>query len=248
MGARLDVGGVVRRVFEIYVQEASVLMPAAAVVFVISGILTELLVATGSGGLTLLALVISLVATTLFTGMVVLLVADVRDGRRDLSASQLLSGVTPVAGRLIAVALLTGILEGLGFVMLLVPGLILFTIWAVVAPVVVMERTGVLAALGRSRELVRGNGWQVFGVILLLLIGVVAVSLALESAAAAAGTAIGLVVRVVIGVLAAPISALAAGVLYFELRERQGLIGSGPQSHVSSFENIPQRGEEPPHE
>jgi hypothetical protein len=37
MRGRLDVGGVIGRVFGIYVGQASVLMPAAAVVFVITG-------------------------------------------------------------------------------------------------------------------------------------------------------------------------------------------------------------------
>jgi hypothetical protein len=37
MAERLDVGGVIRRVFDIYVEQASVLLPASAVVFVISG-------------------------------------------------------------------------------------------------------------------------------------------------------------------------------------------------------------------
>lgn len=217
----LDVGAVIRRVFEIYVQQASVLMPTAAAVFVVTGILTELLVATGSAALSLLALIVSLVATTLFTGMVVELVADIQDGRRDSTVGQLISAVTPVLGQLILVALVTGILEGIGFVLLLVPGLILFTIWAVVAPVVVIERPGGLRALGRSRELVRGNGWQVLGVILLLVIGVFVASLLLDAVGAAAGTAAGLVVRVVVGILAAPISALAAAVLYFELRRRE---------------------------
>lgn len=217
----LDVGAVIRRVFEIYVQQASVLMPAAAAVFVVAGILSELLVATGSAALSLLALIVSLVATTLFTGMVVELVADIQDGRRDSSVGQLLGAVTPVLGQLVLVALVTGILEGIGFVLLLVPGLILFTIWAVVAPVVVIERPGGLRALGRSRDLVRGNGWQVLGVILLLVIGVFVASLLLEAVGSAAGTAAGLVVRVVVGVLAAPISALAAAVLYFELRRRE---------------------------
>lgn len=217
----IEVGAVIRRVFRIYVDHASVLMPAAAAVFVITGILTELLVATGSGGLALLALLISLVATTLFTGMVVELVADVQDGRRDSSVGGLVRAVTPVLGQLVLVALVTGILEGIGFVLLIVPGLILFTIWAVVAPVVVIERPGGLRALGRSRGLVRGNGWQVFGVVLVLFVGVVVASLVLESAASAAGTAVGLVVRVVVSILAAPISALAAAVLYFELRDRE---------------------------
>jgi len=37
--------------------------------------------------------------------------------------------------------------------------------WAVAAPALVIERAGVFGALGRSRELVRGNGWNVFGAI-----------------------------------------------------------------------------------
>jgi hypothetical protein len=217
----MDVGAVIRKVFRIYVDEASVLMPAAAVVFVITGIVTALIVATGSGVLVLLAFVIDLIAGTLFTGMVVELVADVQDGRRDATAIQLLRAVAPMLGELLLVGLVAGVLEAIGFVLIVVPGLILITIWSVAAPVVVIERPGGLRALGRSRELVRGNGWQVFGVILVLVIGVVIASALIDGAGAAAGTAVGLVVRVIVGVLAAPISALAAAVLYFELRGRE---------------------------
>ena len=34
-----------------------------------------------------------------------------------------------------------------------------------IAPVIVVEHSGVMDSFGRSRELVRDNGWQVFGVI-----------------------------------------------------------------------------------
>lgn len=226
--SRVDVGAVIRKVFRIYFDQAPVLMPAAAVVFVITGILTELLIATGSAGLSLLAFVLDLLAGTLFTGMVVELVADVQDGRRDASAMQLLRAVTPVFGELILVGIVTGLLEGIGFVLLVVPGLFLITIWSVVAPIVVVEHPGGLRALSRSRDLVRGSGWQVFGVILVLVIGVVVITGALSAAGAAAGTGAGLVVRVVVGILAAPISALAAAVLYFELR------GVGRRDHPLS--------------
>ena len=217
MRGRLDVGGVIGRVFEIYVGQASVLMPAAAVVFVISGILRQVLVAAGPGA-ALLAELISLVAGMLFTGMVVELVADVQDGRRDATPGQLLRAVTPVLGQLILVGILYGLCVVVGFVLLIVPGLILITIWSVAAPVVVLERPGATAALGRSRELVRGNGWQVFGVIFVLGILVLIVAFLLELAAASASTGVGIVVAVVVGVLTAPLSALAAAVLYFELR------------------------------
>ena len=58
--------------------------------------------------------------------------------------------------------------------LLIVPGLFLLTIWAVTAPAIVVERRGAIEAFGRSHELVRGEGWTVFGAIVvafLILIG-----------------------------------------------------------------------------
>jgi hypothetical protein len=217
MQGRLDVGAVIRRVFDIYVDQAPVLMPAAAVVFVFTGIVSSLLV-VASPGLAVVSLLIILVATTLFTGMVVELVADLQDGRRDASPGQLLRAAMPVLGQLIGVAIVGGIGVVIGFFLLIVPGLILITVWSVAAPVVVLERPPGLRALGRSRELVRGNGWQVFGVILVLGVLVNIIAGAIELGAESAGTGAGIVVRVVLGVLTAPLLALASSVLYFELR------------------------------
>jgi hypothetical protein len=218
MSDRLDVGGVIRRVFDIYVEQASVLLPASAVVFVVTGIVSALLVAAAPG-LAIIALLLSLVAEYLFTGMVVELVADIQDGRRDHTPGELLRSATPVLGQLILVGIVAAIGIVIGFVLIIVPGLILITIWSVAAPVVVLERPGVFAALSRSRELVRGNGWQVFGVIFVLFFLVLFVSSGIEIAADAAGTAAALIARVIVGVLTGPFSALAAAVLYFELRK-----------------------------
>jgi hypothetical protein len=204
-------------VFRIYVDQASVLMPAAAVVFVITGILSRVLLTAGTGG-ALLSEVITLVAVMLFTGMIVELVADVQDGRRDSTPGQLVRSVTPMLGRLIGVGLVAGIGVVLGFVLLIVPGLILLTMWAVVAPVVVIERPPGFGALRRSRELVRGNGWQVFGVVVMLDLLLIVVALVVDGLAESAGTGAGIVVTVIVGVLAAPIQALAAAVMYFDLR------------------------------
>jgi hypothetical protein len=228
MPGKLDVGGVIRRVFAIYVEQAPVLMPAAAAVFVFTGILSTLLT-HASPGLRLIAVLISLVATTLFTGMVVELVSDIQDGRRDSSPGALLRAVTPVIGPLIAVAFAAAIGVLIGFILLVVPGLILLTLWSVAAPVVVLERPPGLQALRRSRELVSGNGWQVFGVLLVLDVLVVALAGVLDAGADSAGTAAGLVVTVVLGVLTAPFAALAAAVLYFELRARRGAPAAEPQ-------------------
>ncbi len=215
--ARLDIGAVFRRVWEIYVDQAAVLMPAAAVVFVFSGILSGVLLASTTG-LAAVALLIKLVATTLFTGMVVELVADLQDGRRDASAGQLLRAATPVFWQLVLVGLVAGVGVVLGLILLVIPGLILLTVWSVAAPVVVLERPAGLGALGRSRELVRGNGWRVFGVIFVLGILVALVAGGIEIAADSAGAGAGIAAAAVVGVLTAPISALAAAVLYFALR------------------------------
>ena len=217
--ARLDVGAVIRRVFEIYVEQAAVLMPASAAVFVFTGIVARVLIAT-SPGLGVVAIAIYLVAVTLFTGMVVSLVADVQDGRRDSSAGQLLRAASPVLGQLILVGVVAAVGIIAGFILLVIPGLILLTLWSVSAPVVVIESPGVFPALRRSRLLVRGNGWQVFAVIMIMVVLVGAAGNVIDALAASAGTGAGIVAQVVVGVLSAPLSALAAAVLYFELRDR----------------------------
>lgn len=218
MQARLHARAVIRRVFEIYVAEAAVLMPAAAVVFVFTGVLSTVL---ARSGLALLSLIISFVATTVFTGMVVELVADVQDGRRDATPRQLLRAVSPVIGKLIAVGFVAGIGIGIGFILLIVPGLLLITIWAVAAPVVVLEKPPGLGALDRSLKLVKGQAWQVFLVIFSLYIVIALLVGAADVGAESAGTGAGVVVRVVLGVLSAPLPALAAAVLYFELLPRR---------------------------
>jgi hypothetical protein len=217
MKRSIDIGSVIRRTFSIYVDQASVLLPAAAVVFVLVGVVDAVLVAVAPV-LLFVGFVISLIAVTLFTGMVVELVADVQDGRRDATVGKLLQAATPVLGQLILVGILAGIGIFIGFVLIIIPGLILITIWSVAAPVVVLERPGATKALGRSRELVRGNGWQVFGVIVVLVIGANIVGGVIEAIGDSGGTGVGIVVRIIVQILIAPLAALAAAVLYFELR------------------------------
>jgi hypothetical protein len=217
MNRSIDIGSVISRTFKIYADQASVLLPAAAIVFIGVGIISALLVVIAPV-LAILAFIVILVGTTLFTGMVVELVADVQDGRRDATVGQLIQAARPVIGKLILVGIVAGIGIAIGFILIIIPGLILITIWSVFAPVIVLERPPGLGALGRSRELVRGNGWQVFGVIVVLVIGVGIVAAIIEAIGDAGGTGVGIVVRVIVQILTAPISALAASVLYFELR------------------------------
>jgi len=212
----LEVGEVVRRVFAIYIEQAAILFPAAAVVFVIGGLVANLIV-YAAPGLAVVAIGLQLVTSSVYTGMIVKLVADVRAGRRDANTRRLLRAVQPVLPELVIVSVVAFLGELIGLI-LLVPGLILLTLWAVAAPVVVVEHPGGLRALARSRELVRGNAWQVFGVI--VSFGLVVLSgLAVALLASAAGEGANLVAQVVVSVLVLPLVSLASAVLYFELRD-----------------------------
>jgi len=219
MSDSIDARGIIRRVFRIYADEATVIFPTAVVVFAIAGVVSTVLVAVAPE-LRLLSWLVSLVATSLFTGIIVEVVADMEDGSRDAGAGQLLRAVRPVLGKLIMVGFVAAVTEGIGLALLVLPGLVLLTMWSVFAPVIVLERPPGLRALGRSRELVRGSGWRVFGVIFVLVILVTIVAAGLALADRSAGVGIDLLVRVFVDVVGLPISALAAAVLYFDLRGR----------------------------
>ena len=211
----------------IYRDQAGVLLGAAVVIFAVEALLGVVL----DESLGFLVSVVSLIAGTFYQGMVVELVRDVQDGRRDASVADLFRTVAPVVGPLIAVSLLLGLGVALGFLLVIVPGFLALTFWAVAAPVTVIERPGILAAFGRSRELVRGHGWPVFGVIVLLLLVVLTVGIVVGIAFANASDPTRAIVSWVVSVLTAPLTALAASVLYFALRREHGepVTAGGPE-------------------
>lgn len=215
---RIGVGKVIGETFSLYGAHAGVLLGTALVVFVVVGIIQGLLTATDSVILALVGVAVNVVGLTLYTGFVVKVVEDVRDGRRDFTVSELLSAAAGAVLRLIGNGILKAIAVAIGFVLLIVPGLILLTIWAVTAPAIVVERAGALEAFGRSRELVRGNGWPVFGVILVAFLITFAIQAILGILGEATSEDAGRIVAQVIGaIITAPISALVASVLFFDL-------------------------------
>ena len=217
----LDIGAVFERMLRTYRQTWQVLTGGALIVFAPIALLLGLVVASESGGAALLVVVVSIVGTFWYQGMVVETVRDVQDGKLDSSIGQLFRSVTPVLATLIAVGFLAVIGLVIGFILLIIPGLILLTIWAVIAPVVVIERSGVFEAFGRSRELVRGNGWQVFGVLVALFALNIALSV-VASIIGSAGDGAAVVAQLLQFLIFAPVSALAASIVYFALREAHG--------------------------
>ena len=218
MERKLDVGGTLSQAFSIYGSQAGVLIPLALGLFLIVAVVNG--IAAGSLILLPIGLAVSIIAGTLYTGMVVTLVSDVQDGTRDYSVGDLVNSAKHVILPLIGAGLLAGLGIGIGFLLFIVPGLFLMTIWAVIAPVIVLERVGVMKAFGRSRELVRGDGWRVFGVIVSVVIIVIVVRAILG--AIAVGIDDSAVARIIFdwigSSLTAPISAIVAAVIYFHLK------------------------------
>lgn len=206
-------GAVVSRIWGIYGDQFRVLFGAALVLYALEFVIDLLLPA--SLGVVLVLLFWAL--AVLYQGMVVELVQDVQDGERDHSVGQLLRSVEPVFWPLVAVSVLFGIGVAIGFALLIVPGLILIVIWSVVAPVTVIERPGVFAAFRRSREIVRGNGWNVVGVMLLVFVIVFVASIVVGVIAAGLGSFGHALAQWAGNAAIAPITALSASVLYFAL-------------------------------
>jgi hypothetical protein len=213
---RIAVGDIISETFSIYGQQLGVLIGSALAVFVVVGLISGLL-QTGGFILGVIGAIVNLAGYALYTGFVVELVSDVRDGRRDSTVGDLFEAAMPYILPLIGFGILFGIAAGIGFFLFIIPGLFLVTIWAVGAPSIVVENTGAIGAFGRSRELVRGNGWQVLGVLLVVFLIVFGIGIVLGIIATPIGNGATIVAAIVANVLTAPIYAITASVLFFEL-------------------------------
>jgi hypothetical protein len=167
-----------RRAARVYVDQAAFLLPVALLLFVPLGLVDALGEHAGEidadelewGELAaLLAAVVLQVASAtvgevFYSGVAMAAVTESMEGRPRASIGRVMRTL-PYA-RLIAVDVLFTIGLAVGLVLLVVPGLIFFARYILVAPVVEIERRGVTESLRRSRELSRG-----YAPSLLLLLG-----------------------------------------------------------------------------
>jgi len=71
---------------------------------------------------------------------------------------------------ILGLAIVMGLALMLATLLLVIPGLILFTIWFVALPACVVEQLGPFGSMGRSSQLTKGNRWKVFGLIIVLFL------------------------------------------------------------------------------
>lgn len=121
---------------------------------------------------------------------------------------------------LLVVTIITGILTALGFIALVVPGIILAIMFSLVVQVVIVEDVGALDSLSRSRRLV-SNRWLKTFVLLLI---VYAIILFVSFVGSLIGTPFGgasLIVSSIIAAFVQPILPISLTVYYYSMLAKE---------------------------
>jgi hypothetical protein len=228
--------GVLSESWTLYKRHARHLLTLAFAIYIVAAVIEAVL--SGLLGIFggLLAAIVSLVAAFLVQAALVKAVDDVRDGRADLSLADTVNAARPHIGRVAGASILAGIAIFIGFILLIAPGLYLLTIWCLIVPVIVLEGAGVGAAFSRSRELVRGNGWNVLGVIVLVILLLIGVGFVIGLILIALPSAVRQFISgIVSGTLTAPYIALVLTLSYFRLRQVHGNGSVAPPPAPSGY-------------
>lgn len=148
----------------------------------------------------------------------------------DISVGDAYKSVTPKIWTLLGAGILVSLVVFGGMLLLIVPGII-FSLWfALTTPAIIAEDAKAKEGMGRSRELARGNLGKIFSVLFLTsiiagIIGmIISVPFSIFSNIMGPGvfsTTIGQIGSITGNILAAPISAAAAILLYYDLRIRK---------------------------
>jgi hypothetical protein len=210
--------GVLGEAWGYYRRFAGHFLLIAFAIYVGAAIVAALLGLAGSVGL-FLGWIVSLIAAFLVQAALVKAVQDVRDGRVDLNLGETVSAALPYLLPVIAASILAGIGISIGFVLLIIPGLILLTFWSLIVPSIVIGGEGVFSSFSKSWRTVRGYAWHVFGTyvlvfLILIVFDIVLGLILLPLHSLAARNAISSVIS---GTLVAPFLALVVTLIYYRL-------------------------------
>jgi uncharacterized membrane protein len=235
--ASLGVGSIIGEAFSIlfgnFLKVIIVGFGPTLIGFLISGILTGFGVAlgtetqqfTGPGDVvaTILSFIVNMVVYSVTTALLVQLAYDaklsrpVRIGRY---VGPALSAMVPLA----VVSIVVMILVGIGFALFIVPGLWVYAVFAVIAPVIVIERAG-FGGMSRSRALTKEYRWPIVGALILalicaILINVVAMFIVgLIAVTGSIGMLIGVLLFAAISTVGAGFLSIIVALIYARLRE-----------------------------
>ncbi len=172
----MQVGAVLGEAWSLYRRFFGRFFLTAFIVFVILDAIVGMADAAAGGGWvsrvvwTLVSVVVGIAGAFIVQAALVETVRDVRDGRADRTIGETFRAVQPRLGSVIVTGVLAGVGIAIGLVLLIVPGLYLLTIWSMLIPVIVIEGRSTGEAFSRSQEVVRGHGWSVFGLVIVVFL------------------------------------------------------------------------------
>jgi flagellar biosynthesis protein FlhB len=177
-------------------------------------------------GFLLTSVLITIIVSSFAQAAITRATVSASEGRK-ASLGQCLATAFAVFVPLIAMAILSGIAIAIGICLLIVPGVILFLMWSVASPTLVIERPGIIGALQRSAELTKGSRWKILGMFLVFLIAywvlsliVGAVGLTMYNPGSFTGlTASNLIGSIVLGTVLNAAAGTMWPSLYVELRQ-----------------------------
>lgn len=125
---------------------------------------------------------------------------------------------------LVAISFIYAIGLFFGFLLLIVPGIILAMMWAVTVPAYVQERIGIFEAFTRSGELTRGARWRIFLTFLVLIFGLWLLSIPVGLFTAGLGSAsasipLAAAITAVTNAIGTMVMTAVQASIYVELRE-----------------------------
>jgi hypothetical protein len=228
----MQVGVVIRQAWAMYKAHWRHFLAIAFIVFALIALLTLLLVILLGGLGAIVAGFINLAGVYWLQGALVVAIDDVRDGRADLSVRETLQrmrrriNALSIASLLVLLAFVAaGFIVFFGFVALIVPGLLLLALftwlvvrWILLIPVLMLEGHGLFGSLGRSAQLVKGNWWPMFGVVVLTVLVLFGVGLVVSALLYPLPYWVQNFLGFLASALAAPFAALAWTLSYYELR------------------------------
>jgi hypothetical protein len=124
---------------------------------------TNLGAVLGSEGALVVTVIVSSLLGAILTGMLTVAITQDVLGAR-MTVAQVWARTKGRIWALIGLAILTFLSEFAGLLFCLAPGVWLWGIWAVAVPALMVENTTIRGALGRSRRLVNGTFWRVWGI------------------------------------------------------------------------------------
>ena len=130
-------------------------------------------------------------------------------------------------GTLLAAYLVAGLLAGLATLLFIIPGIYVYVMYSLIAPVVVIEGVKSDESRRRSWFLVKDNWWRVFVVILVfaMLAGMLTYgvhsTISLISADLATNIIVTNAIEGIISIFMTPLTIIAVILLYYDLRIRK---------------------------